>query len=475
MGKYDILNLLNKKYLSIGALALIGFAATGSLRNLPSMAEYGWSSIFWYIAGTILFLIPLSLVAAELATTLPISGGVYTWIRKAFGEHLGFLGVWCEWSENIVWFPAILVFIASTLAYAIDPKLSTNNGYLVIVMLITLWSLTIFNLFGVRFSAFFSSFGSITGTIIPEILLFSLAAFYLIGGNPIQIPFSVNALIPQLNFGSLPLLSTMIIMFAGMELVGYHAREVKNPGHDYPKGILLACLLIFSLSIIGTMAIAVVVPLSQLSLTAGLMEAFKAFLSAFQLDWLMPYIAILVAIGSLATISTWMFGPARGLQAVAERGNLPKAFQISNRFNSPSGVLFIQSICGTVFILMFLFIPSVNASYWMMSALTSEILTVMYALIFISALKFRYSKPDLPRPFKIPGGKIGLWLVSGAGIFSCLFVLIIGFIPPVQIPAADRINYVLFMISGFLILTCPPFIFMRLKQNSWLQKPLEDE
>ncbi|MCL5432905.1 MAG: APC family permease [Patescibacteria group bacterium] len=463
----------SKKYLSIGALALIGFAATDSLRNLPSMAVYGWASIFWYIAGTILFLIPLSLVAAELATTLPVSGGVYTWIRKAFGEHLGFLGIWCEWSENIVWFPAILVFIAATITYAIDPRLSADNHFLVMIMLITLWGLTIFNLFGARFSAFFSSFGSVTGTIIPQILLFTLAAVYIFGGNIIQVPFSIGALIPNFSLNSLPLLSIMITMFAGMELVGYHAREVKNPGTDYPKGILLACLLIFSLSIIGTMAIAIVVPLSKLNLAAGLMEAFRDFLSVFKLDWLMPIIAVLVAVGSLATVSTWMFGPARGLQVVAERGNLPRLFQISNRFDSPSGVLIIQAICGTVFILMFLFIPSVNASYWMMSALTSQILTVMYMLCFLSVLKLRYSKPELHRPFKIPGGKIGLWLTCGAGLFACLFVLFIGFIPPIGIPQTEYLNYILFMVSGFLILSCPPFIFMALKRKSW-QKKLQE-
>ena len=59
------------KILGVFALAMINVAAVLSIRNFPSMAEFGWSSIGWYIIGTILFLIPISLAGAELATGWP--------------------------------------------------------------------------------------------------------------------------------------------------------------------------------------------------------------------------------------------------------------------------------------------------------------------------------------------------------------------------------------------------------------------
>src|SRR5665647_1504048 len=65
------------KILGVFALAMINVAAVLSIRNFPSMAEFGWSSIGWYIIGTILFLIPISLAGAELATGWPEGGGVY--------------------------------------------------------------------------------------------------------------------------------------------------------------------------------------------------------------------------------------------------------------------------------------------------------------------------------------------------------------------------------------------------------------
>lgn len=458
------------KYLGVGALALICIAATSSLRNLPTMAVYGWESIFWYVAGTLLFLLPISFVAAELATSMPVAGGVFTWIRRAFGERTGSLGIWCEWAENIVWFPTILSFVAGTLAYAIDPDLSNNNVYMVVVMLTVLWVLTLLNFLGTKFSAQISSFGSMIGTIIPQILLLVLAAVFVLRGSSIAIPFSREALSPTFDLTSLPLLATMITMFAGMEMAGYHAARVRHPEREYPRAMIIACSVIFALSVIGTLAIAIVVPVDSINLAAGLMQAFSAFLAEFDLGSLVPIIAVMASIGAIATISTWMYGPAKGVRTAAERGNYPPVFQGSNKRGAPTHVLLISAIGGSVFILMFLFIPSINTSYWILSALTTQILTIMYFLIFASALKLRHSEPGLKRPYKVPGGKVGLWLACGAGLFACLFALFIGFVPPANVAADSRLSYVLFMIAGFVLLASPPFLFMALKKKSWIAK-----
>ena len=132
----------DKKKLGVFALAMINVAAVLTLRNFPAMAEYGWASITWYVLGTVLFLIPIALVGAELATAWPKAGGVYAWVHEAFGERLGFLAVWCEWSENVVWFPTVLSFIAVTLAYVVDPGLANNKLFMFTVMMVAFWGLT---------------------------------------------------------------------------------------------------------------------------------------------------------------------------------------------------------------------------------------------------------------------------------------------------------------------------------------------
>ena len=71
---------------------MINIVAIASLRDLPQMASYGLSLIFFYVLVALVFFIPVSLVAAELATAWPERGGVYVWVREAFGKRWGFPG-----------------------------------------------------------------------------------------------------------------------------------------------------------------------------------------------------------------------------------------------------------------------------------------------------------------------------------------------------------------------------------------------
>ena len=132
--------------LGVIGLALVLIAAMDSIRNLPTTATFGWSAIFFYGIAVLTYLVPVALCSAELATT--VGGGMYRWVREAFGSRWGFLAVWCDWSENIVWFPTVLVFLATTVAYVINPDLSQNKAFLVPVMLVIFWAVTLVSLFG---------------------------------------------------------------------------------------------------------------------------------------------------------------------------------------------------------------------------------------------------------------------------------------------------------------------------------------
>jgi glutamate:GABA antiporter len=148
--------------LGVIGLALVLIAAMDSIRNLPATATFGWSAIFFYAIAVLTYLVPVALCSAELATT--VGGGMYRWVREAFGSRWGFLAVWCDWPENIVWFPTVLVFLATTAAYVINPDLSQNKAFLVPVMLVIFWAVTLFSLFGSLKSARWTGVGVVIGT-----------------------------------------------------------------------------------------------------------------------------------------------------------------------------------------------------------------------------------------------------------------------------------------------------------------------
>jgi len=177
------------RVLGIWSIALISIAAVLTLRNMPSVAEYGWSSIAYYLLGALFFFIPLSLVAAELGTGWPKAGGLYAWVKEGFGERSGFLAVWFEWVENIPYFPTVLAFCAATFAYVIDPSLANDKLYLVIAMLTIFWALTLANFFGMKWSARLNNPAVLFGTLLPALVLIVLGIYWLSAGRHNQIPF----------------------------------------------------------------------------------------------------------------------------------------------------------------------------------------------------------------------------------------------------------------------------------------------
>src|ERR671912_1418627 len=125
-------------YISWLALALMTTSSVASLRPSPTMAVYGLACIFLYLVPAIIFLLPTSLVSAELASGY--EGGVYNWVARGISKPMGFLAVWCQFAMTIFYYPTLLGFVASTLAYVFNPDLADNGIYTGIVIVIVFWS-----------------------------------------------------------------------------------------------------------------------------------------------------------------------------------------------------------------------------------------------------------------------------------------------------------------------------------------------
>ncbi len=451
------------KSLSVFTMSMITVAAVLSLRNLPTLADYGWSVIFYIIAACICFFVPSALISAELASTYPENGGVYLWVKQAFGPKWGFVAIFMQWLENLPWFPAVLTFVASAIAYVFNPDLATNKWFVFITILITLWLSTFLNFKGMRVSAFLSSSGALFGTLIPGVAIIVMVIIYLFLGDPIQIPFSADALIPSLgNSTQLMLLAGMMVSLAGMEMSSVHVTEMNNPSKSFPRAILFASILVILLSVAGSLAIAVVVPPSKLSLAAGVCQAFEDIFTSLHCRWVTPIICILLAYGALTMVVTWILGPSKGVLEVAREGYLPKYWQKRNSQDMPVRILVAQATFSSLLATVVLFMPTISNAFWLMSALTAQLYMVMYLLMFAAAIRLRYSQPDKERPYRIPGGKAGIWIVAGIAWLTSLVSILVGFIPPDNVMKKGTLSVVLyvgFLLVGTLFSISIPLIF----------------
>lgn len=450
------------KFLGSFTLAMLCVSAIISLRNFPTTALLGSQSITFFIAAGICFFIPVALCCAELASGWPQKGGVFLWIKEAFGNDYGFLGVWLQWVESVVWLPTILSFIAATTAYLIDPVLENSRFYLVIAMLVVLWGTTFLNFKGIKTSSLFSTIGVIFGTLVPGVVLIFLGTSHL--PHAIEsglLNFSMDGLLPGEDLGTLVTFTAILLGLCGMEIPAYHVQNVEHPKRDYPKAIFIATFIILAISILGSLAIAAVIPKKEMSLIAGPMQAFYIFFKSFGLDWASPLLAALTLLGSLALLNTWIIGPSKGLLSSTEEGYMPNIFKHVNRASVPTTLLYLQAFAGSLLISFFVLIPSIKAAYWMINTLAAQLYLLMYFLLFLALIKLRYSQPHKERVYKIPGGKLGVWIVGGLGAITCLLALLIGFVRPTDIEVHHSASeYALLLLVGMIFFTSPPLIFM---------------
>jgi len=470
----------SKVKLGVFTLAMINVAAIVSLRGLPSEAIYGLSSIFYYVFAAIFFLIPTSLVAAELATGWPESGGVFRWVGEAFGARAGFLAIFLQWVESTIWFPTVLTFAAVSVAFIRpnqrwDEALAANSVYTVIVVLVVYWAATFLNFQGMSLSGAISKWGTIVGTLVPGGLIILLGFIYVLQRRPTQIPIHLGDVLPRhANFGSLVLAASIFLAYAGMEMSAVHVKDVKNPQRNYPLAILIASVITVAVFVFGTLAIAFIIPQSQINLVQSLLVSYHDFFRIYGLRFLSPVVAALLAVGVFAGVSTWIAGPSRGILAVGKAGYLPKVFQKTNKNGVQVNILLMQAVIVTVLSVMFVVLPSVQAAYQILSQLTVTLYLIMYMLMFGAAIYLRHTQPNQPRTFKVPGGMFGMWIIGGAGFLGSLLAFVLSFIPPSQISVGSPTIYVMILIGGNVLVVAIPFVIYALRKPNWKSKSADD-
>lgn len=453
------------KVLSVFTLMMINVIAVDSLRTLPISAEYGSSLIFYYVIAAIGFFIPTVLVTAELATGWPNTGGAYVWVTKAFGPKIGFLTIWLQWIYNVVWYPTILAFLAGTLATLINPGLASSTSYTLSIILILFWASTLMSCMGLQISSRFSVIGAVVGTMIPILVIISLGLLWIMHGHVSQVHFDKADLLPHLNnLNNLGYLVAVLFGLVGMEMSAVHAGDVKNPKKDYPKALLYSSLIILVTLIGGSLAIAVVIPPSQISLVSSLIDAYAIFFKAHHWAWAVPTMVAMIFMSGLANMSAWVIGPTRGLWVAAEEGNVPKYFAKLNKRGMPARILILQAIIVTLLCAVFLLMPSVNSSYWILTALTSQLALLFYIFMFAAVVRLRYRSPEVSRSYKIPGGMWGVWIVAGVGILTSIGVILLGFLPPSNLQITSIRTYELILVGGILLFSLPPLLIHRNKK-----------
>ncbi len=445
-------------------MALLIIGSVGDLGSAPATAVFGLASVVLFVVPAVVFLVPAALVSAELASGW--KGGIYNWVSDGISPGMGFAAVWCQFAQTTFYYPAVLAYVASTLAYVFAPDLAHSGLYTTIVIIVLFWGAVLVSSRGVVAADKLASWGILIGTLIPGLVLVVLAGVYLVQGNSSAAPLNAHHVLPPWHgLTSIVLVVNGFFTYAGVEVNAVHVDDLRDAPREFPKAVLVAVILILLVFILPTLAISVAVPAAHISFTAGVMQAFRSLLDHFGLGVLQPIIAIGLVIASVSGLLDWLTGPSTGLVDIGrERGYLPRYFQQLNGHGVQVHILAAQGIVITLIGLLYALVPTVSRAYWVFAALATEVYLIMYVLMFVAAANLRRREPDHQRGYRAPA----LLTICVLGTVASIAACAVGLLPPSQLGQVSAPAYAIALLAGVLAIgVLPPLLLYRLRRPNW--------
>jgi amino acid transporter len=347
--------------------------------------------------------LPLLFMSAELSSALPVEGGLYRWVKTAFGDFWGFQAGWWWWISSFLDCAIYAVLVADYFTF-FAPQMSEVAHWG--IALAVIWFFTLLNIRGV----------AVVGTSSIFFVLFMTLPFIamILLGVP---KISHHPFTPLAPTGKdfISALSTGLLMgiwfISGFEGIGTAAEEIKNS----ERAIARALLLIFPL-MLASYGLPILVGLAVApdwqNWEAGYFTKIAEKIGG---PFLGSWVSMAGVIANMALFSTWLLSYSRIPFAMAYDGYLPKAItRISPKYGTPVTAILLSGVIYSIFAWGD-FRDLVIIDIWV-------ILCGMF-LEFFALAKLRASRPELPRYFRVPGGKIGLWLTVVSPVAVGLFAM----------------------------------------------------
>lgn len=463
---------MNKK-LSLFGLIGITMAFFGTVRSVPTLASTGWSQIFYMLIAACCFALPIALISAELSTGWPEEGGPQVWVRNAFGEKWGFVTSWLLWVQMFFGMVMVASTVGVLLGYVINrPDLGHNNLFIFIMILISYWGITLLNL---KFDMvkIAGDWGAVIGVYIPFLALVILGVMYMakhgINQDSYLGHFEASKLLPDFSdLGSLPTLTGIIFIFAGVEISSVHANNIDNPKRNYPIAVIASVLLLVVFNLAAGLSVADSVPAGQMEL-ANITQPFVIMTQDLGIPAIFNnIISLMILIGVLVQLSAWVLGPSKSMIKVAEEGNLPPFFQKRNAKGIPIVFVMIQAIVISLVSFLYVVVPDISAAFLIITITTTILYCVVYLLISLSAIKLRYTMPNVERPFRLGSKGNGLiWVVAGLAIVSVIVTILVSLIPPTSVPQSGHVAYIIYQVAATVIMIGIALIIYKKKKPEW--------
>jgi amino acid transporter len=417
-----------KKALKGLDLTLFTVCAILVIDTLAPSAAIGPSAISWWIITLVLFFIPYGLITAELGTTYPEQGGLYVWVKRAFGEKWAARTTWLYWINVALWMPSVYILFAGMFAQLFFPEMGLwpQIAIGVVMTWITVWIGTLATDTG----KWVPNIGAFIKAVIMVII--GVGAIVFVSKNGIANDLSFENILPTWDIG-LAFWPVIVYNFMGFELMSGAGEEMENPGKDIPRAIITAGLLIAAFYLLGTIGMLMALPMEDLGLVSGVIDTLQTLFGDSGVGGVLVTILGIGALFTfLANMVTWTMGANRTAAEAAGEHELPGIFGKLHPVNkTPVNAFIITGIVSTVVIILYGFMAG-NAEdlFWTLFAFSSMVFLIPYLALFPAFLKLRKVDADVKRPYRVPGGPtLGVIMAIICEIFIAAAVILFVWTP----------------------------------------------
>lgn len=378
--------------------------------QLAASASIGVQSIFWWLLTLVLFFIPYGLITAELGSTYPQEGGIYAWVRRAFGPLWAGRTAWLWWVNVALWMPSVYILFAGVLAELVAPDMGLWTQ--IALTLGLTWLTVAVNIVALDVSKWIPNLGAAFKAIIMLAIGAGGVAYAMRHG--VANSFSLESLRPQWG-ASLAFLPVILYNFLGFELMSGAGEEMKDPARDVPWAITRAGVIIAFFYVFATVGILLALPADEVGLIEGLTDTFRRLFGAGPAGEVVVGVLGAMALYTfVANMVTWTLGANRSAAEAARRGDLPAIFgRLHPKHQTPANAAVLGGLIATGVLLLYgLLAANAEDLFWTTFAFSSVVFLLPYILLFLAFLRLRRIDADLVRPYRVPGGEGVAWTLS---------------------------------------------------------------
>ena len=418
-----------KKFKLVDAI-LATVCITLVAESIAPTASIGNSQYFWWIFLIIAFVLPYGMISAELGTTYPSEGGMYDWVRRAFGPKWAARVAWNYWINFPLWIASLATMITVVLSSIFNIEISIF--WTLIIQLGYAWLVTFLSTQRIGESKWLVDIGAFF-KILFMVGLGALGIYVFLktghSANPIT---SVKDLLPTLDVDSLGFVSIIIFNVLGFEVVATFVNDMEKPKKEIPKALIIGGAIMAFFYLLPATGMNIAIPADKLTLDDGLIESFNVLLPAAGIAGGLAK-GLIIAVGLMfiytfvANIVSWSFGVNSVAKYSADDGGLPKVFTITNKEGVPYMAAILNGIVASIIIIGGVIAgtisESVGSNFELFFCLSWITLLISYVPMFLAFLKLR-RVDKTERVFKVPGGKV----ITTIFAFVPFIILILGII-----------------------------------------------